>query len=324
MISVIVPVFKAEKYLSRCVDSILAQTLPDFELILVDDGSPDICGTICDEYAEKDVRVRVIHKPNGGVSSARNAGLDAAKGDYIAFVDSDDWIHPQMLAILYYSIIQTDTGFAACKVKRVFDEDNSWNTEKVRGICVPEVYTSTDVLKDYFSKYSEKMTTFVYNKLYRRGCFDNIRFDCQMGIYEDEMVALELIEAAEKVAFVNCNLYYYFQSENSLVRSKYSLKRLQTFCSLQHLIDFMEQHGCNNQVDELERRWLIAFLDNYYLIQQDHPEFLPEIISYKKIYLRKVRGWMSNRKVSRMFKVVMILFTMHPLLSRKLYARLRG
>ena len=324
MVSIIVPVYKVEKYLCRCIESIIAQTLPDFELILVDDGSPDNCGVICDEYSKKDTRVKVIHKPNGGVSSARNVGLDAAKGDYIAFVDSDDWIHPQMLDILYHSIIQTDAGFCACKVKKVFDEDNSWNADKVHDICVPQVYNGTDVLKDYFLKYSEKLKTFVYNKLYRRECFDNLRFDCQMGIYEDEMVALELIEAAEKVAFVNYDLYYYFQSENSLVRSKYNLKRLQTFCSLQHLIDFMEQHGCYDQVDELERRWLIAFLDNYYVIQQDYPEFLPEIISYKKHYLRKVRGWMGNRRVSRMYKVVVILFAMHPLLSRRLYLYLRG
>lgn len=324
MVSIIVPVYKVEPYLSRCIESIIKQTFCDFELILVDDGSPDNCGAICDEYAEKDARIKVIHKSNGGVSSARNVGLDVAKGEYIAFVDSDDWIHPQMLEILSQALVQANAGFCACKVKIVYDESDSKFIEDIHSIFAPEVCNCADVLKDYFPKFSEKLTTFVYNKLYRRECFDNIRFDCQMGIYEDEMVALELIENAKKVAFVDHELYYYYQSENSLIRSKYNLKRLNTFSSLQHLIDFMAQHDWNYQVDELERRWMMAFLDNYYIIEQYHPEFLPEIISYKKTYLRKVYKWIQNGKVSRMYKVVTILFAVHPLLAKRLYSYLRG
>lgn len=112
IISVIVPVYNVEKYLPRCIDSILAQTFTDFELILVDDGSPDNCGAICDEYAAKDKRVRVIHKSNGGVSSARNAGLDAASGEYVTFVDSDDYIAEDRLKQMHSSIFESKADIA--------------------------------------------------------------------------------------------------------------------------------------------------------------------------------------------------------------------
>ena len=100
MVSVIIPIYKVEQYLARCIDSVLRQTVSDLEIILVDDGSPDACGAICDEYAKKDDRIRVIHKENGGLSSARNAGIKIAKGEYIAFVDSDDWIDENFIKLL--------------------------------------------------------------------------------------------------------------------------------------------------------------------------------------------------------------------------------
>ncbi len=113
-ISIITPVYKVEKYLRKCIDSILAQTFTDFELILVDDGSPDNCPVICDEYAAKDLRIKVIHKKNDGVYTARNDGLDAAQGDYIGFVDSDDWINPNMYEVLYQNIIKHHVEISAC------------------------------------------------------------------------------------------------------------------------------------------------------------------------------------------------------------------
>ena len=126
MISVIVPVYKVEAYIRECIDSILAQTYTDYELILVDDGSPDRSGEICDAYAFEDDRVRVIHKQNGGLSSARNAGLDICTGEYVTFVDSDDMIHPQMLELLISAVKDTDAGLAVCGMSRdretVFDQ----------------------------------------------------------------------------------------------------------------------------------------------------------------------------------------------------------
>ena len=124
-VSIIVPVYKVGPYLAKCIDSILSQTLTDFELILVDDGSPDSCGEICDGYAKKDERIKVIHKQNGGLSSARNAGLDIAKGEYIGFVDSDDYIEHDMYEFLYKNSVQYDTDIACCGIRHHYGDKNT-------------------------------------------------------------------------------------------------------------------------------------------------------------------------------------------------------
>ena len=130
LISVIVPVYKVEKYLKRCVDSILAQTYPCLEVILVDDGSPDGCPAICDEYAREDRRVRVIHKENGGLSDARNAGIDAAKGKFLGFVDSDDYVHPRFYELLLQALKEEGADIAGCDVKKVCETEKIKETEK--------------------------------------------------------------------------------------------------------------------------------------------------------------------------------------------------
>ena len=116
-VSIIVPVYKVEKYLRKCIDSIINQTLKDIEIILVDDGSPDNCGKICDEYAAKDTRIKVIHKENGGLSSARNAGMEVAEGEYIGFVDSDDWIETDYVGELLFCLIQSESDMAICSIR---------------------------------------------------------------------------------------------------------------------------------------------------------------------------------------------------------------
>ena len=132
LISVIVPVYKVEKYIHKCVDSILTQTFPDFELFLVDDGSPDNCGKICDEYAEKDNRVIVIHKENGGLSDARNVAIDRAKGDYLTFIDSDDYVSENHLETMYNALTETDSDIAIANITS-FSEDK-YNDEFYRPV----------------------------------------------------------------------------------------------------------------------------------------------------------------------------------------------
>lgn len=120
LVSIIVPVYKVEQYLSRCVDSILQQSYSNLEIILVDDGSPDSCGMICDEYQKKDSRVQVIHKSNGGLSDARNYGIEAAQGKYLAFVDSDDWLDFDMIDILYRVLTSQDADIAECSYRNLY------------------------------------------------------------------------------------------------------------------------------------------------------------------------------------------------------------
>lgn len=207
-ISVIVPVYNVEKYLNRCVDSILNQTFEDFELILVNDGSPDNCGNICDEYAQKDNRVKVIHKKNGGVSSARNVGIDIAQGEYIMFVDSDDWINENMLNDMYN---MPDSDMKVSSI-RMIGKDNS--TEY---IIDTKMYTQEDLLIGFFSE-AFPIICFCgpWCKLYKKDIIFNnaVRFNEDMSLGEDTYFNLNYIKHCKSI-YTSEQIYYYYMRENS-------------------------------------------------------------------------------------------------------------
>ena len=183
-ISVIVPIYKVEKYLHRCIDSVLAQTFTDFELILVDDGSPDNCGKICDEYAEKDNRIHVIHKENGGLSDARNAGIDWAfansDSEWITFIDSDDWIHPKYLETLYNAVKETGCEISICGY-----EETTGDSPKVDDINLQAVIVSTE---DFFCEHNVNAVV-AWGKLYKKELFREIRYPVGK-LHEDEFNTL--------------------------------------------------------------------------------------------------------------------------------------
>ena len=209
-ISVIVPVYKVEKYLDACVDSILNQTFTDFELILVDDGSPDNCGAICDKYAALDGRVRVIHQNNAGLSSARNAGVDAATGRYICFVDSDDLVAPDYCRELYGLLDGTEYDFSFCGVCRF--RDGSEPRPKMDNS--PLTVTNTQ----YAAMQLEHKTEFgVWNKLFRRELFNQIRF-APGKVHEDVIFSADLLRILHRgIVATEQQLYYYRQREGSIV-----------------------------------------------------------------------------------------------------------
>lgn len=205
LISVIVPVYNVEKYLRKCVDSILAQTYTNLEIILVDDGSPDNCGKICDEYAAKDSRIKVIHQENGGLSAARNAGLDVATGDYIGFVDSDDYIAPDMYEKLYQAIEIYNSDIALCGFKKFELESRT------------EVYEKKLLYRDEFLKelLLENIKSYAWNKLYKKSLFDNVRFP-EGELFEDLKIMHLIGEKVSAVSFTNKILYYYRIRQGSI------------------------------------------------------------------------------------------------------------
>ena len=176
-VSVIVPIYKVEPYLDQCVQSIVNQTYKNLEIILVDDGSPDNSPAMCDAWAEKDNRIRVIHKENGGFSSARNAGLDAATGDYIQFVDSDDWILPDMTAALVSCAVKENADVVRCGYCENVDGDTQEICTNSRTYCPEYNKLVIDIMNDGL------MSGAVWNKLYKRGVLDGIRF--RPGYSED-------------------------------------------------------------------------------------------------------------------------------------------
>ena len=220
LISVIVPVYKVEKYLDKCVSSIVNQTYRNLEIILVDDGSPDHCGAMCDAWAEKDERIKVIHKENGGLSDARNAGMDAASGEYIAFADSDDWIDSRFLSHLHRAIHETGAEIAACDIQTVYETDPPATPSPEETPIL--VYTPEEAIGSILR--GEGFRAVAWNKLYHRSCLEGERYPVGKH-HEDEFLTYRILAKAKKLAYVDLPLYFYLQRSGSIMHTV-TLKRL--------------------------------------------------------------------------------------------------
>ncbi|NSP12209.1 glycosyltransferase [Enterococcus faecalis] len=219
-ISIIVPVYNVEKYLEKCVRSILAQTFTDFELILVDDGSPDSSGAMCDQFAEQDQRVKVIHKENGGLSDARNAGIEIATGEYLGFVDSDDYIADDMYELLYTNIVKEDADLSICGIYDVYEGKEP--VEKQQQYIVLDKVAAMKMILE-----AKVVSVHAVNKLYKKEIFEDIRYPVGM-ITEDGAVILSILEHTEKIVIDTQQKYYYFHRANSISSNLFSKKDLDT------------------------------------------------------------------------------------------------
>lgn len=237
-ISVIVPVYKVEAFLHRCVDSLLAQTYPDFELILVDDGSPDNCGAICEEYAGKDSRVHVIHRQNGGLSAARNTGIDwvfaNSDSQWLAFVDSDDWVHPNYLQLLLKAAEQENCRISVCGFYRSAGDPIPEDRQEAIVALTPEDY--------YCGDYHDGITAVAWNKLYHRSVFAELRYPEGM-LHEDELTTYQAIFAVEKVAVTPVRLYGYYQNPKGIMNAQWSPKRMHMLEAFENQLAFARKRN---------------------------------------------------------------------------------
>ncbi|MGN0500557.1 MAG: glycosyltransferase family 2 protein [Ruminococcus sp.] len=240
LISVVVPVYKVEEYLNRCVDSILHQTFTDFEIILVDDGSPDNCGKICDEYAKKDNRITVIHKSNGGLSDARNAGIEWAfqnsNSEWITFIDSDDWVHKDYLKLLYKAVKDNNVDVSVCRYVETTGEDDLkiQDDESFVKLWNPE---------DFFVQ--ENVNAIVaWGKLYRKNLWKDIRYPYGR-IHEDEFTTYKLLFQNDKIAVVDKVMYYYYTNPNGIMGKKWNPKRLDVIDAFESRSTFFKENGYN-------------------------------------------------------------------------------
>ena len=237
-ICVIVPVYKVEPYLHRCVDSILNQTFTNFELILVDDGSPDNCGVICDEYAAKDSRVHVIHQKNGGLSAARNAGLARAFANgcqWVAFVDSDDWVHPCYLEILHGAAVENGVMLSCCEFCPVQEEAGELND--VLPEMIPTVIKSPE---EVFFPQDKGILCYCWRWLFHISLLQKNQFP-EGRLWEDVYVLPQIIFRTEQVAAVDAVLYYYFRRYGSITLSAWSEKKLDILYSFEHCLRTCEK-----------------------------------------------------------------------------------
>lgn len=235
LISVIVPIYNVEKYLKKCVDSIINQTYKNLEIILVDDGSPDNCPKICDEYAKQDNRIKVIHKENGGLSDARNAGIEIATGQYISFVDSDDYIAEDMLDDMITRIINDKSDLVSAGVVWVDELGNEIRTSTVSENALLNTEQSmTEIIND------GKLKQHVWNKLYRFDLIKDIPFN-KGKYHEDVFWSYQVIGKAEKISVEKNSYYYYVQRSESIMGEKYSAKRLDALDAMELRCEYTKE-----------------------------------------------------------------------------------
>lgn len=259
LISIIIPVYQVKDYIDKCIESVIEQTYQELEIILIDDGSTDGSGEICDEYAQKDNRINVIHKSNAGLSSARNVGLNIARGKYIAFIDSDDWVSRNFIQSMYEICEEYGADICQCGYYEAIDdiavtEENG----------IPIIYTSLEFSYTEFSLLSWECAI-CWNKLYRASLFQKIRFP-EGKIHEDEFTTYKVVNMAERIAVLPARLYYYRQRSDSIMGKDYSYKRLEAGSAYKERELFYQ----SNEYSELEKltkarhlQWINGQISNF-------------------------------------------------------------
>ena len=254
LITIIIPVYNVEQYLNRCVDSIINQTYNNLEIILVDDGSTDNSGKICDEYALKDKRIKVIHKENAGVSLARNAGIDVAKGEYIGFIDSDDYIEPDMYEYLYNLMIENNSDISCCNNFDIVNNKCILSTNFPR----EGVLSLNEILEDSGWGFT------IVTKLFNKKTINNIRFDRNLAIGEDFLFCFEVFKNSKKIIFKNKAKYYYYHNQNSVMQKKvFNKKYLGVITLFDNIIDYAKNNNLNSACKNFIKhklRWIIDLL----------------------------------------------------------------
>lgn len=302
LVSVIIPIYKVEPYLIRCLDSVVNQTYKNLEIILVDDGSPDKCPQICDEYEKKDNRIIVIHQENGGLSAARNAGLDICKGEYVSFVDSDDWVAKEYIEDLFNICQQENSEIAICNHIRVNDsqipyEDNDLYIKS---------YRSLDALNILIYKAPDSFVV-SWGKLYKKELFNNVRFPLKQ-IHEDEFTTYQLFFYSKKISYTSKILYYYLQRADSIMSKEISYDY---FLLYEAQAFFFEQHKLNHLSSFLYLRLSREWLFRYWKAYSKKYDLFSEDFCLKKFqfFANKLS---QNKATSLYYRMIITFFSKYP------------
>lgn len=310
-ISVIVPIYGAEKYLSKCLDSIIHQSYKELEIILVEDGSPDRSGEICDFYAQKDERIKVIHQKNAGAAAARNAGLDIATGEFIGFIDPDDFISPFFYEELYHALVKYDANVAICDYQTFAENTepemhNSSKEDLYELICSDQEKIQYSFLEKYVH------SILLWNKLYKREIWEKLRMP-EIRAYEDEAVLYKIIYEAEKMVYIHKELYYYMiREKGSITTSDFSKRRLVRLDVLQERMDYY-----------IAREKWDYFLESLFVYKTDllkvtelieqAPDYSMKLLhDYKKKYNRLCFSKLGKCDTSTKNKVTYIWYALFP------------
>lgn len=305
MVSVIIPIYKVEKYLRKCIDSVLNQTYQDFEIILVDDCSPDNCPEICDEYAKSDDRIKVIHKENGGVSSARNAGLKVATGEYIAFVDSDDFISENFLEILLDGLLTNGADLSCCDRFIIYEGKGDNIQELESHVNWQEVTTQ----KFDYALTEEKYAGFAWNKLFKKDILlqKNLKFDEQIFTGEDLAFVLEYLTLCEKVAYTQTPLYGYLVRDNSITTTvKFNQRQFTILRARERVLEIIKEYSPKNY-NFCKATYLMHAIKQKYLLRPIRKENQEEYRAVTSKIKNNKKGLLFWKNVSIKLKVKLFM-----------------
>ena len=310
-ISVIVPVYNVEQYLERCVDSIINQTYTNLEIILVNDGSTDNSGKLCDELAKKDERIRVIHKENGGLSDARNRGIDEAESDLVGFIDSDDYIDSDMYEVLLKNLNDTDADLSMCALYDVYN-----NTPEAQ-VTNKETWKLSSEQAIRMVMEAKILSVTAVNKLYRKSLFTDLKFEVGK-IAEDAFIMIKLLDKCEKIVATNEKKYYYVHRENSITTQKFSTKFLNVIEAYEQNSNIiLEKYPKLKDVAQTRMNWAYFYVLDRLLLDDNYndKELENKLISYLKNHRKDI---LNDPLFTKGRKIGFIAL----LLSRNLYRKL--
>lgn len=310
LVSVLVPAYQAEKHIEKCLTSIVSQTWANLEIIIVDDGSKDRTGEIADGFAERDKRIRVIHKENAGVAAARNTLLEASNGDYILQVDADDYISPKAVETLYKTMIDTQADLCVCTMTTGDRSDYAFPENDHRKV---EVLEGIEKFRKLFD--DRKFDSIVpWEKLYKRELFQGLRYP-DGKIHEDEHLAHYILDRAKRVTYTNDVLFYYTAEKKGITKSSFSLKRLDCVPALLDRIRFFEKYGDAGLLRLVYIDFLKRFQYYYYGIRYHFPEkteLRQKLFDHYATVYRKAH---KKHMLSQVQKVLFGLFIISPWLN---------
>ena len=317
-VSIIVPVYQVENYIRQCVDSILAQTFTDFELILVDDGSKDQSGKICDEYVLIDERVKVIHQTNSGAATARNSGMNQAVGNYFMFVDSDDYIAPTMLECLHKTILNEKADMVVCNCLYFFESDEK------KDFCTNMKLETLSGMEIFYNRKNERnygIWTVVWNKLIKKEIVQKVKFRSGK-YYEDEFWANDIYRMDIKVVTIPDCLYYYRQHDDSTMKKKNIKKNFDIIEALQERIDiYLKEQKYSDQAYKVLIYSLEHLEESKRMVanQEEQDKFIQAEKRTKDIVKQ-----LKKRKLSKMKSVSLIFMEINPCLVFVVGMKFRG
>lgn len=317
-ISVIIPVYNVEKYIEKCINSVIYQSYSNLEIIIVDDGSIDHSGIMCDEYSKLDERIKVIHKPNGGLSSARNVGINESCGEYLSFIDSDDWIEIDMLQKLIDACITNASDIAMCGRFRVVEDE------------VTDDNTQSSVVVWNKNEAIERLLTWtnidhsVCDKIFRKELFNNLRFP-ENRYYEDMFVTCKLLYRANNVVHIGESKYYYLNRIDSITHEEFSPKRFDYYYACLEISNFIEKElpELKEKSDSLVNEGILMCLFSMKSIKdrRNHREDFKMILNVsRKHFVCIIQD--KNVKMIKKFVFILICVNMYPPIKEiQLYLR---